>query len=66
MNALAKAAGATPFKRPENGVFRPGSKFTEFYFTETGDTSSRSSAAASSGGFGAMFALEAVTEVDDG
>ena len=23
-NALAKAAGATPFKRPENGVFRPG------------------------------------------
>ena len=22
-NALAKAAGATPFKRPENGVFRP-------------------------------------------
>ena len=27
-NALAKATGGTPFKRPENGVFRPGSKFT--------------------------------------
>ena len=41
-NAAAKAAGATPFKRPENGVFRPflqpHKKFTEFYFTETGDT----------------------------
>jgi hypothetical protein len=24
--------------RPENGVFRPGSSFKEFYFTETGDT----------------------------
>src|SRR5262249_52088094 len=37
-NAAAKAAGATPFKRPENGVFRPGSEFRDFYFTETGDT----------------------------
>ena len=27
VNALAKAKGATPFKRPENGVFQPGSKF---------------------------------------
>ena len=26
-NALAKAAAATPFKRPENGVFRPGTDF---------------------------------------
>src|SRR4030095_11204605 len=37
-NALAKAAGGTPFKRPENGQFRPGVGFTEFFFTETGDT----------------------------
>ena len=37
--AAAKAADATPFKRPENGVFRPGTDFGEFYFTETGDTS---------------------------
>ena len=29
-NALAKAANATPFKRPENGQFRPGIKFAEF------------------------------------
>jgi len=26
-NSLAKAAGATPFKRPENGMFRPGTGF---------------------------------------
>ena len=26
-NPAAKAAHATPFKRPENGLFRPGSKF---------------------------------------
>ena len=37
-NALAKPKGGTPFKRPENGVFRPGSGFREFFFTETGDT----------------------------
>jgi hypothetical protein len=29
-NALAKAQGATPFKRPENGVCRPGSGFRQF------------------------------------
>jgi hypothetical protein len=40
----ARAAGATPFKRPENGVFRPGSGFSDFYFTETGDTDRRSPA----------------------
>jgi Bacterial protein of unknown function (DUF839) len=55
-NALAKAAGATPFKRPENGQFRPDSKFREFYFDETGDTDNRTDAAAS-GGFGAVFKL---------
>jgi hypothetical protein len=36
-NALAKTALGTPFKRPENGQFRPGSNFGEF-FDETGDT----------------------------
>jgi hypothetical protein len=41
-HTLARAAHATPFKRPENGVFRPGSKFTEFYVAETGDTSASS------------------------
>jgi hypothetical protein len=65
VNALAKAAGATPFKRPENGVFRPGSKFTELYFDETGDTDNRTSAAAS-GGFGAIFLLEQSPKSDGG
>ena len=37
-NALAKAAGATPFKRPENGQFQPGSHFQTFVFVITGDT----------------------------
>jgi hypothetical protein len=56
-NALAKAKLATPFKRPENGVFRPGSDFKEFYFDETGDTDSRSEAGSALGGFGAIFKL---------
>ena len=43
-NALAKAAGGTPFKRPENLAFRPGSKFSELYFDETGDTDNRTCA----------------------
>jgi hypothetical protein len=52
--AAAAAAGATPFKRPENGVFRPGTKFGEFYFTETGDTSKDSTLP---GAFGGVFRL---------
>ena len=39
-NALAKAHGATPFKRPENAQFQPGSHFQTFFFTITGDTDS--------------------------
>jgi hypothetical protein len=57
-NTLAKAAHATPFKRPENGVFRPGSKFGEFFFTETGDTSDSSVENTTSGGWGGLFKLE--------
>ncbi len=56
-NALAKAGLATPFKRPENGVFRPGSQFREFFFDETGDTSATSSAIPSHGGFGSLLKL---------
>ena len=41
-NVAAKAARGTPFKRPENGVFRPGTRFREFYFDETGDTNATS------------------------
>jgi secreted PhoX family phosphatase len=57
-NALAKSLGGTPFKRPENGQFRPGSKFGEFYFTETGDTSAMSAANASYGGWGGVLKLD--------
>jgi hypothetical protein len=56
-NVLAKAAGATPFKRPENGQFRPGTHFREFYFGETGDTNSLTEAEAEYGGFGSILKL---------
>jgi len=52
--AGAAKAGATPFKRPENGVFRPGTGFREFFFTETGDTNADSDLP---GAFGAVFRL---------
>jgi len=60
-NALAKAAGATPFKRPENGVFLPGSGFNTFFFDATGDTDSRGGnvqALAARGAWGAIFRLD--------
>jgi hypothetical protein len=56
-NALAKARLATPFKRPENGAFRPGSRFREFVFDETGDTDLRTEAGSGFGGFGAILSL---------
>lgn len=58
-NAAAKTAKATPFKRPENGVFRPSSKnpFKQFYFTETGDTNKDTQAGTEYGGFGAIFSI---------
>ncbi len=52
--AAAAAASATPMKRPENGVFRPGSGFRDFYFTETGDTDTASSLP---GRWGGVFRL---------
>jgi hypothetical protein len=55
--AAARAKNGTPFKRPENGQFRPGSNFTEFYFDETGDTDNLTPAGATYGGFGAIFKL---------
>jgi len=56
-NALAKARGATPFKRPENGVFQPGTGFRNFYFTETGDTNMNSSANTGFGGYGGLYVI---------
>src|SRR5262249_37412334 len=40
-NAMAKTALATPFKRPENAVFVPGTHFGSFFFCPTGDTDAR-------------------------
>jgi hypothetical protein len=56
-NALAKARNGTPFKRPENGQFRPGSDFTQFFFDETGDTNVKTEAGSAFGGFGAILRL---------
>jgi hypothetical protein len=56
-NLLAKAKGATPFKRPENGQFRPGRHFREFVFDETGDTSNTSAANPHHGGWGNILKL---------
>ena len=63
-NALAKTplpthAGnvGTPFKRPENGVFRPGSDFKQFFFDETGDTNATSPENDTAGGWGSVMKL---------
>jgi hypothetical protein len=56
-NTLAKAANGTPFKRPENGQFRPGSKFGEFFFDETGDTNAASVENGTAGGWTSIFEL---------
>ena len=63
-NAAAKAAGGTPFKRPENGQFRPGTNFSEFFFDATGDTNALTEAGAF-GGFGALFRLKLSGDTGD-
>ncbi|MDX6713016.1 MAG: hypothetical protein QOH96_4032 [Blastocatellia bacterium] len=60
-NALAKAAGATPFKRPENAQYLPGSGFDTFFFDTTGDTSTVSGNnpdLAARGAWGAIFQVD--------
>jgi hypothetical protein len=56
-NIAAKAAHATPFKRPENGQFRPDGTFSEFYFDETGDTNATSPENDCCGGWTGVFKL---------
>ncbi len=56
-NELAKAADATPFKRPENSAFQPGSDFRKFYFDETGDTNATSPENGTAGGWGSIMVL---------
>jgi len=55
-NSLAAGVG-TPFKRPENGLFQPGSKFKTFFFDETGDTDATSPENACCGGWTGVFKL---------
>ena len=68
-NALAKTAGATPFKRPENAQFLPGSNFRTFFFCPTGDTNSDSGnqpALAARGAWGSIFRVDLSRDGDTG
>jgi hypothetical protein len=56
-NSLALAAKGTPFKRPENGQFQPGSHFGTFFFDETGDTNATSPENDCCGGWDSVFRL---------
>ena len=60
-NAAAKKVGATPFKRPENAQFLPGSNFLTFFFDPTGDTdtgSGNTPALAHRGSWGSIFRVD--------
>jgi hypothetical protein len=60
-NTLAKAAGATPFKRPENFQFLPGSNYLTFFFDATGDTNALAGAVpalAQRGTWGSIFRVD--------
>jgi len=63
-NKLAKGVG-TPFKRPENGMFRPGTNFREFFFTETADTNALTQVGSAGGGFGGLFKVSQHHPADD-
>ena len=56
-NDLAKANDGTPFKRPENGRFRPSAGFRDFYFDETGDTNATSPENENEGGWCSIWKL---------
>lgn len=60
-NAAAKAHGATPLKRPENGGFVPGTDFRSFVFDETGDTDKAAGeypGAAERGAWGSLLRID--------
>jgi hypothetical protein len=68
-NVAAKAALATPFKRPENLQFLPGSKYRSFFFCPTGDTSSLSGSVpdlAARGAWGSIFRVDMDHDRDSG
>jgi hypothetical protein len=54
-NTLATGKDGTPFKRPENGQFRPGTGFTQFFFDETGDTDATSPEDTTAGGWDSIW-----------
>ena len=56
-NLAASAHDGTPFKRPENGNFRPDGSFTQFVFDETGDTNATSIENDTAGGWGSLWQL---------
>jgi uncharacterized protein DUF839 len=61
VTALAKAAGATPFKRPENMAWLPNGEFRTFFFTPTGDTDAPTSQVpelAARGSWGSIFRVD--------
>src|SRR5439155_8989132 len=53
-------------RRPENGQFRPGTKFTEYYFDETGDTTATSVENDCCGGWGSVMKLTLSPSSDNG
>ncbi|HEX4336821.1 MAG TPA: alkaline phosphatase PhoX [Polyangiaceae bacterium] len=60
-NVAAKAAGASPFKRPENAQYQPGTDFQTFFFCPTGDTNADSGnqpALAARGAWGSIFRVD--------
>src|SRR5262249_10217328 len=64
-NALAKAAGATPFKRPETMAWLPESGFKTFFFDPTGDTDSIAGDnpfLQARGSYGAIFRVDLADE----
>jgi len=67
-NATARGAQATPFKRPENGAFRPDGTFQHFFFATTGDTNNLSGSVAGlaqRGAWGGVFELDE-TSINNG
>ena len=59
--SAAKAAGATPFKRPENMAWLPGSDFRTFFFVPTGDTDAPTGQVpqlAARGAWGSIFRVD--------
>ena len=68
-NAAAKQTGATPFKRPENGQFLPGSDFKTLFFDATGDTDATAGnvpALAARGSWGSIFRVDLNDDLNTG